>query len=97
MDQIERKLEIPHDMIIASLDKLYKEGFLIVRPLKTLTKEAWARIDLPLAIEEELKNLVFGRVFPQYSNIPLVQINPFPPLWGQPIVNAQPVYPVESH
>jgi len=93
MDQIQRKLEIPPEMCAAALDKLYKEGFLIVRPLKNLTKEAWMRIDLPLAIEEELKNLIFGRVFPQYATtIPFVQINPFPQLWGQPIVNAQPVY-----
>jgi len=46
------------------LKKLHKQGFIIVSGLKSLKKESWEKLSLPLAIEEELKNqLAQSRAF----------------------------------
>jgi len=58
LDTIEKKLEIPHDH--NSLDRLHKQGFMIVYGLKNLKKEGWEKLGLPPAIEEEMKNLING-------------------------------------
>jgi len=58
MDAVEKKLQVPHELCAAALDLLHKHGFFIAAGLKTLSKEAWERLNLlglPLAIVEELK------------------------------------------
>jgi len=89
MDGIEKRLEIPHEMCQAALDKLHKQGFVLVAGLKTLTKELWMRLGLPLAIEEELKNQIYGRV--TYTALPVQMLLPAS-TWNSQLVNAQPVY-----
>jgi hypothetical protein len=60
MDSIQKKLEIPHEMAAASLDKLLKNGFSTVGTLKGLNREGWEKLELPLAIEEEFKNTMYA-------------------------------------
>eukprot|EP01114_Cavostelium_apophysatum_P016509 TRINITY_DN470_c1_g1_i1.p1 TRINITY_DN470_c1_g1~~TRINITY_DN470_c1_g1_i1.p1 ORF type:complete len:453 (-),score=88.95 TRINITY_DN470_c1_g1_i1:580-1938(-) len=55
IDSVEKKLELSHEMCALAIDRLHKQGFVIVAGLRTLKKEGWERLDLPLAIEEELK------------------------------------------
>jgi hypothetical protein len=58
MELIEKKLELTHEMVLAASEKLLKQGYTIVSGLKSLTKEGWDKLELPLAIEEELKNQI---------------------------------------
>lgn len=82
IDMIEKKLELPRDMCQNALDRLHKHGFVIVSVLKGLKKEGWEKLDLPLAIEEELKNQInMSRAY-----------NPWlygMPFWGFPQNNVQ--------
>jgi len=86
MDNIEKRLEIPHEIIQFSLDKLHKHGFVIVAALKALTRESWIRLELPLAIEEELKNQLYGRV--SYTALPVQMYT-----WSQPLTGQQVYFP----
>lgn len=85
INNIEKKLEIPREMCQSALEKLHKQGFIIVSVLKTLTKEGWMRLELPLAIEEELKNQIYGRNYPQYVTVPMWAQNSS--YWNQQITN----------
>jgi len=58
ISSIEKKLELDHEMCQTAVDKLHKQGFVIVSGLKTLKKEGWEKLDLPMAIEEELKTQI---------------------------------------
>jgi len=58
MGNIEKKLELAHEIIQSAVEKLHKQGFIIVSGLKTLKKEGWEKLELPLAIEEELKSQI---------------------------------------
>ncbi len=64
MEQLQKKLEVPPEMCQEALQKLHKQGFFVVAGLKTMKKEAWERLALPLAIEEELKNTIAVRGTP---------------------------------
>jgi len=55
---VEKKLEIDHQIAEEAVEKLHKQGFFIVAGLKTLRKEGWEKLNLPAAIEEELKNQI---------------------------------------
>jgi len=58
IEAIEKKLEIGHDICQGALEKLHKQGFMIVSGLKTLKKEGWEKLELPLGIEEEIKTQI---------------------------------------
>lgn len=58
IDSIQKKLELPVEMCAAALEKLHKNGYVIISGLKTLKKEGWERLELPLALEEELKQQI---------------------------------------
>jgi len=55
---VEKKLEIDHLIAEEAVEKLHKQGFFIVAGLKSLRKEGWEKLNLPSAIEEELKNQI---------------------------------------
>jgi hypothetical protein len=48
-------------MCTTAIDTLHKQGFVIAAGLKTLKKDGWARLGLPLAIEEELKTQIMSK------------------------------------
>jgi len=58
IESIVKKLELSREMCSTAIDKLHKHGYVIVSGLKTLKKEGWEKLDLPLAIEEELKTQI---------------------------------------
>lgn len=58
LETIEKKLELPHEMTLAAIDKLHKQGFTIVQGLKSLNKDGWEKLELPLAMEEEIRNQI---------------------------------------
>lgn len=70
MEIIEKKLELNHEMVLSAVDKLQKNGYTIVSGLKALTKEGWEKLDLPLAIEEEIKNQTTTPVYNSWYGIP---------------------------
>jgi len=76
VDQVCRKLEIPSEMAQITAQKLKDHGFQITAGLKNLKKESWEKIDLPLAIEEEMKSQIAGKVYNQfYGMIPFWGLN----------------------
>jgi len=81
---IETRLEIPHDLCQQAMEKLHKQGFMIVYGLKNLKKEGWERLGLPMAIEQELKSLIGASKRNSFSYAPYWTGNqsifyPFPP------------------
>ena len=68
LDTIEKKLELNHDMIEVVLDKLRKEGSVTVGALRALKKESWDKLNLPLAVEEEIKSQVSNTQRNMYAN-----------------------------
>jgi len=52
-----------------------KQGFVIICGLRTLKKEGWEKLNLPLAIAEEMKNQLginrTGDVFTEHHNVPI--------------------------
>jgi len=70
MDAIEKRLELSHDMVATATEKLQKQGYLIVSGLKSLTKDGWDKLDLPLAIEEEIKNQTTAQAYNPWYGIP---------------------------
>jgi len=82
IDAIEKKLELSHEMCQIALEKLHKHGFVIVSVLKGLKKEGWEKLDLPLAIEEELK----AQINMSRAYNPWIYGMPF---WGFPQNNMQ--------
>jgi hypothetical protein len=73
MEAIEKKLELPHDMCQQALEKLHKNGYIIVAGLKTLKKDGWERLDIPLAIEEELKNQLHAKGTTSLVSFPRIE------------------------
>jgi len=63
IESVEKKLELGHEMALAALEKLQKGGYTVVSGLKAITKEGWEKLDLPIAIEEELKNQLTAPVY----------------------------------
>jgi len=53
-----KKLELAQEMGDMAIEKLHKQGFIIASGLKSLKKEGWEKLALPLAIEEELRNQI---------------------------------------
>jgi hypothetical protein len=68
-------------MCQAAIETLHKQGYVIAAGLKTLKKDGWARLGLPLAIEEELKTQIMSKVY--YSQVPLNNSVPYNilPVW----------------
>lgn len=68
-------------MCQAAVETLHKQGFVIAAGLKTLKKDGWARLGLPLAIEEELKTQIMSKVY--YSQVPINNTVPYNilPVW----------------
>ncbi|PRP79128.1 hypothetical protein PROFUN_11684 [Planoprotostelium fungivorum] len=63
MNLLEKKLALDHDMCVSALSKLHSQGFNILGPLRALSKEAWLRLELPLALEEEIKSQIASKVY----------------------------------
>eukprot|EP00027_Filamoeba_sp_ATCC50430_P018505 CAMPEP_0168565438 /NCGR_PEP_ID=MMETSP0413-20121227/13844_1 /TAXON_ID=136452 /ORGANISM="Filamoeba nolandi, Strain NC-AS-23-1" /LENGTH=442 /DNA_ID=CAMNT_0008597307 /DNA_START=287 /DNA_END=1616 /DNA_ORIENTATION=+ len=55
LEHIQKKLLLADNLYNETLQKLHKEGFMIVSTLRQLTDELWSRLSLPLAVEMELK------------------------------------------
>jgi len=70
LEIIEKKLELNHDMVLSAIEKLTKQGYLVVSALKNLSKEGWDKLDLPLAIEEEIKNQTTATAYNPWYGIP---------------------------
>jgi len=94
MELIEKRLELSHDMVVAATEKLQKQGYTIVSGLKTLTKEGWDRLDLPLAIEEEIKNQTTAQIYNPWYGIPFAwSFHQGAYTWpGAYSTNGQPLY-----
>jgi len=93
---IVKKLELAQEMGDQAIEKLHKQGFIIVSGLKTLKKEGWEKLSLQMAIEEELKSQIAqSRTFaPWYGmGVPFGWAFPHQSVWsGQYNSMGQPIY-----
>jgi hypothetical protein len=55
ISQVQNKLQVPQDMCDEALKKLHAQGYFIAAGLKCTTEDGWRRLELPLAIEMELR------------------------------------------
>jgi len=92
MDIIEKRLELNHEMAISAVDKLQKQGYKDVLSLKGITKEIWDKIDLPLAIEEEIKNSIQTNAYNPWYGIPFAWSFHQGGYWPTYNTNGQPMY-----
>jgi len=101
MEIIEKKLELTHDMVLVATEKLQKQGYNIVSGLKTLNKEGWDKLELPLAVEEEIKNQVTSSAYNSWYGIPFAWTFHQGGYWPQyaPSANGQPMayYPYPTN
>jgi len=58
LETVQKRLELPLEMIHSATEKLHSQGFVIVAGLKSLKRNGWEKLDLPLAIEDELKTQI---------------------------------------
>jgi hypothetical protein len=58
--QVQKKLEVPQDMCEEAINKLRAQGYFIAAGLKCTTEDGWRRLELPLAIEMELRRSVMN-------------------------------------
>lgn len=56
MEHIEKKLQLPHAMVTKTVEKLHGNAFFTLGSLRSLKREGWTRLGLPLALEEEVKS-----------------------------------------
>jgi len=92
MDVIEKKLELNHDMALLATDKLQKQGYKDILALKGITKEGWDKLDLPLAIEEEIKNQTTTSPYNPWYGIPFAWSFHQGGYWPGYNNNGQPMY-----
>jgi len=92
MEAIEKKLELNHDMAALATEKLQKQGYKDVLSLKGITKEGWDKLDLPLAIEEEIKNQITTSAYNPWYGIPFAWSFHQGGYWPTYNSNGQPIY-----
>lgn len=57
LDNLQKKLELPLEMCNSALEKLHNNGYFTLLGLRSLKPENWVRLDLPMAIEDELRKI----------------------------------------
>eukprot|EP01117_Protostelium_nocturnum_P013124 TRINITY_DN4878_c0_g2_i1.p1 TRINITY_DN4878_c0_g2~~TRINITY_DN4878_c0_g2_i1.p1 ORF type:complete len:327 (-),score=65.18 TRINITY_DN4878_c0_g2_i1:46-1026(-) len=90
LEQIEKKLHLPHEMITNTLQKMTLEGFIIIGTLRSLKREGWSRLNLPIALEEELKTQLANKLYNPYYV-------PGSPLWNGAQGNASNYWPTQGN
>eukprot|EP01119_Soliformovum_irregulare_P001299 TRINITY_DN11025_c0_g1_i1.p1 TRINITY_DN11025_c0_g1~~TRINITY_DN11025_c0_g1_i1.p1 ORF type:complete len:427 (-),score=125.06 TRINITY_DN11025_c0_g1_i1:82-1362(-) len=70
---IEARTNLDHEMCEQAIDKLHKNGFIVVGSLRNMRKETYERLALPLTLEDEIKSQMsmFNMYYP-----------PMMPYWG---------------
>jgi len=57
-DAVIRKIDLAKEVVDEGMEKLQKSGYFVIGSLKNLRKDAWERLSLPRAVEDELRQLI---------------------------------------
>jgi hypothetical protein len=58
LSDIAKKLKLPNQLISKCIDTLHENGVFILEPLKRASEMEWMKLNLPIAVSRELKDIV---------------------------------------
>eukprot|EP01119_Soliformovum_irregulare_P007649 TRINITY_DN2009_c0_g1_i2.p1 TRINITY_DN2009_c0_g1~~TRINITY_DN2009_c0_g1_i2.p1 ORF type:complete len:439 (+),score=139.87 TRINITY_DN2009_c0_g1_i2:109-1425(+) len=76
METIERRLELNHEMTKQANDKLIEAGYVNVGNLRAIKREDFAKLGLPIAVEEEIKTQITNTSRSMYNTYMYPMMHP---------------------